>query len=153
LFNNLCGKRLAPLIRTHITHFVSHYTLSSQQITLLKNISPATIDRLLAQEKRTRRLTRGNSYTHASSLHQLIPYRTSSEMKDAPLGTLQCDTVGHDGGKVGGQCSFTLTATDISSQWVCKRVLLNRASVHVIKRFDEILASTPFPIRNQLMQG
>ena len=44
-----CGKRLAPILRTWLPYYERHYgELSGRQRKLLRHISPATLDRLLA---------------------------------------------------------------------------------------------------------
>ena len=84
-------------------------------------MSAATIDRMLAPE-RAKLVLRGRSHTKPGSLLKFqIPVRTWSFWNDAALGFVEIDLVGHDGGVASGQFCFTLTGTDIATEWTVNR--------------------------------
>jgi hypothetical protein len=112
----------------------------------LATISPASVDRLLARKRKRYTIT-GRSYTRSGeSLKDLIPVWTFSEWEDCPPGHFQLDTVGHDGGRLNGDCSVSLTMTDVCVGWTERFALKNRAFKWVNKGLDKFKAAVPYPI-------
>lgn len=147
-FGYVCGKRLVPLIRQSIDDIRDDPFLKAteQLCGLLAQISAASIDRLL-REERKKYLLKGHSYTKTrGGLYDLIPVRTFGEWIDVPPGHVQMDTVGHDGGYGSADCAFSLCVTDVCLGWTEKRALQNRAAKWVIGALDEIREAVPFPI-------
>jgi hypothetical protein len=147
-FDFLCGKRLVPLIRTSLPVLRQDASLRITQecAQALVTISPATVDRLLAPVRKKYRIV-GRSYTRSTtSLKDLIPVRTWSEWKDCVPGHLQIDTVGHDGGYLATDCSFSLCATDVCTGWTERYAMQNRAFKWVHEGLDTFKKAFPFPI-------
>ncbi len=147
-FDFLCGKRLVPLIRAIVPQIAEEPSLhlSPEVYKHLQTISPATVDRLLAAERKRYRIA-GTCYTRSGeSLKDLIPVRTFDQWKDCPPGHAQIDTVGHDGGQLSGECSFTLCLTDVCTGWTERYAMQNRAFKWVHQGLDVIQASIPFPL-------
>ncbi len=73
-----CGKRLAPILRTWLPYYERCYgELSSRQRKLLRHISPATLDRLLAPARAE--YVRGRCGTKPGNLLRTeIPIRTGT---------------------------------------------------------------------------
>ena len=101
LFDCMCGKRLAVVLRTTLDTLIAagELKVSSAVRQKLSRVSPATIDRLLAGEKKKLRL-KGRSLTKPGTLlkHQ-IPIRTFSQWDEKRAGFLEIDMVGHEGGR------------------------------------------------------
>lgn len=147
-FDFLCGKRLVPLLRTVLPFLLDDRFLgaSRSHLQALESISPATVDRILAPERKKYTLC-GHAYTRSgASLKDLIPVRTFDEWKDCPPGHAQIDTVGHDGGCLSGDCSFTLCMTDICSAWTERYAMQNRAFKWVHLGLDTFREALPFPL-------
>jgi hypothetical protein len=147
-FDFLCGKRFVPLIRNTLPFLLDDRFLNASppQIKALRSISPATVDRMLASERNKYNL-RGHTYTRSGeSLKDLVPVRTFDEWKDCPPGHAQIDTVGHDGGFLSGECSFTLCMTDVCSGWTERYAMQNRAFKWVHWGLDAFRAAMPFPL-------
>jgi len=147
-FDFLCGKRLVPLIREALPFLRGDRFLraSPGQIKGLASISPATVDRMLAPERKKYNLS-GHTYTRSGeSLKDLVPVRTFDEWKDCPPGHAQIDTVGHDGGFLSGECSFTLCMTDVCTGWTERYAMQNRAFKWVHRGLDAFRAAMPFPL-------
>lgn len=147
-FDFLCGKRLVPLIRNTLPFLREDLFLraSPGQLAALASISPASVDRILAAEKKKYTL-RGNTYTRSKeSLKDLVPVRTHQEWKDCPPGHAQIDTVGHDGGLLSGECSFTLCLTDVCTEWTERAAMQNHAFKWVHQGLDTFRAAMPFPL-------
>ena len=149
LYDYMCGKRLAVLLRVNIDVLSSQpeFGIDEEVRDALVRISPATIDRMLAPQRKKLEL-KGRGHTRAGTLlkHQ-IPIRASFDWDERLPGFFELDTVGHEGGSSYGQYCFTLDATDVFSGWVELRALRNRAHRWVKEQVIDIRAQLPFPIK------
>lgn len=150
MFGFMCGKRLACAIRINLAvleKFDELQGLSAATRQHLRTISPATIDRLLADERRKLRL-KGRSHTRAGSLRKsLIPLRTfGSEQQKAP-GYVEVDLVAHDGGASRGDFAQTLTLTDVATGWTELRGVQNKAQKWVFPALQMLVGQLPFALQ------
>jgi hypothetical protein len=147
-FDYMCGKRLAVLIRLNLALLARQPQFGIQEAVRPKllRISPATIDRILAPERKKIAL-KGRNHTRPGSLlkHQ-IPIRTHFDWDERKPGFFELDTAAHDGGNGSGEYCVTLTATDVYSGWVELRALRNRAQRWVKEEVEAIRAHLPFPL-------
>ena len=148
LFDCLCGKRLAPLLRqtVPVLRELGECCIDDETAALLVCISAASIDRLLAEEKRRHNL-RGSSITRPGAfLKRQIPIRTFAEWNDAVPGFVEADLVAHDGGSSCGDflCSFTMT--DVATGWTEPVVQLNRAQKWTFQSIQTARERLPFPL-------
>src|SRR5664280_225198 len=91
-----------------------HLSIDEETRRLLLQMSPATIGRLPAGERRKYRL-HGISHTRSTPLGGRIPIQTCMDpLLDIP-GALAVDLVGHDGGQAAGDFNWTLTVTDCTT--------------------------------------
>jgi len=115
----LCGKRLAPFLKevVPVLEKFGEIQIGEEMRQKLLRISPATIDRLLAAERK-RLIIKGRARTKPGTLlkHQ-IPIRTFSEWDDLRPGFVEIDLVGHDGGYANGEFMYTLDLTDVCTGW------------------------------------
>ena len=148
MFDRLCAKRLTVFIKTALPRLrnAPFLGITADQEKLLMTISAATVDRLL-KPARKKDLLLGHCYTRPSGgLKESIPVRTFGEWISCPPGHCQIDTVGHDGGVLSEQCSFTLCLTDIASGWTERFAMQNRAFKWVHAGLETMKASLPFPL-------
>jgi hypothetical protein len=149
LFDYMCGKRLAVLIRLNIALLQREAELGIDEEVRQKllQISPATIDRILSPERK-KLVLKGRSHTRAGTLlkHQ-IPIRTFFDWDERKPGFFEADTVAHDGGSSSGEYCLTLNATDVYSGWVELRSLPNRAHRWVKEQAEAIRGELPFVLR------
>jgi len=148
MFDRLCGKRLTVLIKTLLPALKMNPFLgvTPEQETLLAGISRSTIDRLLRPIHKKYQI-HGHCYTRPShSLKDSIPVRTFGEWQSCPPGFCQIDTVGHDGGFLAEECSFSLCLTDLSSGWTERYAMQNRAFKWVHQGLEAMKISIPFPL-------
>ena len=147
----ICGKRLAPVLKEIIPvleRFGEIY-LSPEIKNKLLLISPATIDRLLAEERKKFPL-RGKSYTKPGTLlkHQ-IPIRTFTQWPlpgERVPGFMELDLVGHEGGNASGDFMYSLNMTDVCTGWTETIAIKNKAQRWVIEGLKEIRQRLPFPL-------
>ena len=148
LFDYMCGKRLAIFIRQNIALLAAQeeFHIDEELQSQLLTISPATIDRILKDERKKLEI-KGRSHTKAGVLlkHQ-IPIRTFYEWDERKPGFFELDTVAHDGGTTLGEYCWTLTATDVYSGWIELRALPNRAHRWVKEQIELIAQELPFSL-------
>ena len=148
MLDYLCGKRLVGALPAAIEALERHgeLKLTEQLRCKLLSISAATIDRLLAAEKRKLQL-KGRSGTKPGTLlrHQ-IPIRTFSDWNDARPGFVEADLVAHEGGNASGDYAQTLDLTDVSTGWTELVAVRNKAQVWVFEALQQIRQRLPFPL-------
>ena len=124
--DRICGKRLQAiwpgLIQALEQH--GHLALDGSVRQRLREVSAATIDRLLAPVRSTVSGRKRRKTPKKPS--QQIPVRTFADWK-APLpGFLEIDFVAHGGSSMHGSCLWSLVATDVCSGWTEAVPLLAR---------------------------
>jgi hypothetical protein len=111
---------------------------------LLKEISPATIDRHLIKFREGAR--KGISSTNPSLLKNKIPIELLDHQITEP-GFIEADTVAHCGTSLAGTFTNTLTMTDVFTGWTENRAMLRKESRTVIGAIRSIEKSLPFRIK------
>lgn len=141
-----CGKRLAPALALWLRHYEKHHgKLSARQRELLRQVSPATLDRLLAPARAQHPL-RGRCGTKPGGLLKTqIPIRTGSWDVSRP-GYLEADSVAHCGASLAGDFIWSLTYTDIASAWTAGRAVWNKGAAGVVEATRQVEASLPFKL-------
>ncbi len=141
-----CGKRLAPALPLWLRHYERHHdALSARQRQRLREISPATLDRLLAPARAQHPL-RGRCGTKPGSLLKTeIPIRTGTWDVTRP-GYLEADSVAHCGASLAGDFIWSLTFTDIASQWTEGRAVWNKGATGVLAATRTVEVALPFAL-------
>lgn len=144
----ICGKRLAPMLKEVIEVLERHkeIELESDVREKLLKVSPATIDRLLREQKK-RWTLRSRSRTKPGTLlkHQ-IPIRTFSQWDEQKPGFVEMDLVGHDGGDSSGDYIQSLDVTDVCTGWTETQAVRNKAQVWVFEALKQIRDRLPFKL-------
>ena len=145
----ICGKRLAPLLPELIPKLEQFGEIKLDESTRYKllHISAATIDRLLAPEKKKPRF---NGRTHNNSdtlLKHQNPIRTFTDWYGMLPGFVEVGIVGHDDGNLAKGSSCTLNFTDVATGWT--ELIALRNTAHKFVKEAVVLVSTrfPFPLR------
>jgi hypothetical protein len=142
----LCSKRLKAALPLWLPFYeAEHGALEESVRRKLLQISAATIDRRLKQE-RARYRGKGLCGTRPGGLlkHQ-IPIRTDNEDVDRP-GFLEADTVAHCGNSLAGDFIWSLTFTDIFCQWTENRAVWNKGAAGVLEQVKDMEAKLPFEL-------
>ena len=141
-----CGKRLQAALPIWLPHYERRQGALPQALReRLLAVSPATIDRLLAP-CRARLGSRGRCGTRPGTLlRSQIPVRTEHWDVSQP-GFIEADTVAHCGESMAGEFCWSITATDVHTQWTEMRAVPNRSQKAVQERIAEMEAGLPFPI-------
>lgn len=141
-----CGKRLQPALPIWLPHYERRKgALAPELRQKLLQLSAATIDRLLAP-CRTRLGSRGRCGTRPGTLlRRQIPVRTEHWEVSGP-GFIEADTVAHCGESMAGEFCWSITATDVHTQWTETRAVANRSQHAVQSRIAQIEQALPFCI-------
>jgi len=145
----ICGKRLAPILKEVICILERHKEIRLDPDTQKKlyKISSATIDRLLAEERKKQTI-KSRSYTKPGTLlKSQIPIRTFSEWDEKTPGFVEVDLVGHDGGDARGEFIQTLDVTDVCTGWTETQAVRNKAQIWVFEALKDIQGRLPFELR------
>lgn len=142
--NQVCSKK----IKAAIPHWLPHYTdtgLTDPIRAKLLEISPATIDRLLAPYRRQFR--KGLSSTRPDlKIKNRIPIRLVIGREIARPGYLEADTVAHCGESLQGFFVNSLTLTDLFSGWTENRATWTKGMTPVLEAIREVEAKLPFSL-------
>jgi hypothetical protein len=141
-----CGKRLKAAIPLWLPYYeVEHGEIEERIREGLLKISAAAIDRLLAP-CRVSLGSRGRCGTRPGTmLRTQIPIRTEHWDVKGP-GWLEADTVAHCGESMAGDFCWTVTMTDVHTQWTETRATWNRGQYAVQQRVAEVEIALPFAI-------
>ena len=108
-------------------------------------MSAATMDRML-QAVKVQLGRRGRCGTRPGTLlRSQVPVRTEHWDVEQP-GYLEADTVAHCGESMAGDFCWTVTLTDVHTQWTETRAVWNKGQHGVQQRIAEIEQALPFPI-------
>jgi hypothetical protein len=140
----MCSKRLKAALPLWLPFYEQqHGALAERVRRKLLRISPATIDRLL-RKVRARYPGKGLCGTRPGSrLKHQIPIRTDNSDVDRP-GFLEADTVAHCGPSLAGNFIWSLTITDIFSQWTENRAVWNKGATDVLAQVKDLEQRLPF---------
>ena len=144
----ICAKRLTPFLPQLVAALErhGHLNLSPETRAKLLAISPATVDRLLAD---VRRAQKGGASGHAartSLLKQQIAIRTFSEWDDVQPGYVEADLVAHCGTNVSGSFLNTLTITDVVTGWTECQAILFRSQETVVRAISQLAEQLPMAL-------
>jgi hypothetical protein len=139
-----CGKRLVPVLQQWLPYYERRFGgVSSRQRKLLRQISAATLDRLLSGA-RADYSGRGRCGTKPGSLLKTeIPIRTGTWDLTRP-GYLEADSVAHCGSSLAGDFIWSLTYTDIFSGWTEGRAVWNKGAAGVVAATQDMEGALPF---------
>jgi hypothetical protein len=140
------SKRLAAALPLWVPFFEKHHGKLSRKLRgQLLSISAASIDRLLSP-LRLEMGFKGRCGTKPGTLlRSQIPIRTGSWDIEGP-GWLEADSVAHCGGSLAGDFIWSLTYTDICTQWTEGRAVWNKGAAGVVEQTRDVEASMPFAI-------
>lgn len=141
-----CGKRLKAALELWLPYYEKREGAFEPALrNKVLAASAATIDRLLAP-CRVALGSRGRCAPRPGTLlRSQIPIRTEHWDVSGP-GFIEADTVAHCGQSMAGEFCWSITATDVHTQWTETRAVPNRGQAAVAARIAQIEASLPFPI-------
>lgn len=143
----MCSKRLKAALPVWLSFYEQRRGRLSEAVRAkLLQISPATIDRLL-RKTRARYPAKGLCGTRCGQhLKHQIPIRTDNRDIDRP-GFLEADTVAHCGTSMAGSFIWSLTFTDIFSQWTENRAVWNKGATEVLAQVKDLEQRLAFELQ------
>ena len=144
----LCGKRLkAALAETvSVLERWNEIDVTTETKGKLERISAATIDRLLAPERKRLELKSRSGTKPGTLLKHQVEIRTFAQWDESKPGFVEVDLVSHGGGDERGDFCQTLCVTDVSSGWTETQAVKNKAQVWVFEALREIQQRLPFKL-------
>jgi hypothetical protein len=141
----LCGKRLQPALELWIPHYSKHYeTLDPSQKKLLKEVSAATLDRML-MPLRNPTLDRLCGTRPGTLLRTQIPIQGEA-WNQQRVGFMEADSVAHCGFSLAGDFVWSLTYTCLASGWTEGRAVWNKGAAGVLEQTQDVEESLPFKL-------
>ncbi len=111
----------------------------------LKEISAAEIDRNLSSHKEKERLKQKYARKTHPLLYQKIFVKISSEQDGKTTGNIQIDLVEHCGQKAEGEYIYTLSTTDLATNWWQGGAVLGKGMKKIVMKLDFLKDCYPFP--------
>jgi hypothetical protein len=144
----ICGKRLKPALKEVIPVLEKYKEIELDKSVRekLSKISAATVDRVLALERKNRSLRHRARTKPGTLLKHQIPIRTFCEWDEQRPGFVEIDLVGHEGGNPSGEYIQTLDMTDVCTGWTETQAVKNKARVWVFEALKEIRKRLPFEL-------
>jgi len=141
-----CGKRLKAAVGVWLPYYEKeHGELEEGLQKRVMAISAASMDRLL-RPVRISQGSRGRCGTRPGTLlRKDIAVRTEHWDVAGP-GWLEADTVAHCGESMSGDFCWSVTVTDVHTQWTETRAVWNKGQHEVRRRIEEIEKGLAFPI-------
>lgn len=148
MLDYVCGKRLAAALPETIAALERHeqWHLRGEVREKLFRISAATIDRLLAPEKKRLRLKARSGTKPGTLLRHQIAVRTYADWDEDRPGFSEVDLVSHEGGYARGDFAQTLDLTDVCTGWTELAAVPNKAQVWVFEALEQLRQQLPFPL-------
>jgi hypothetical protein len=148
-FRQMCAQRLRPLIQSNIEVLKKsgRFGIGEEVGRKLTEISRSQMERLLRGERQRLKSKGTCSTKHGELLKNRIPVRVFWAWNEKTPGFCEIDTVSHDGGFASGEHAFTLTVTDVCTQWTEERALKNKAFRWVKEAMNDIVLRLPVPLK------
>jgi hypothetical protein len=145
--NLACAERLKAAIPLWLPYYQLHKknALSEKEESLLKEISPSTIKRLLRRLKSKYRKFGLSTTKPGSLLKKQVPIKLNQWDESKP-GFIEADTVAHCGSSVSGQFVYTLNIVDIATGWTEQRAIWGKGRAGVFDALKNIRKSLPFKV-------
>lgn len=139
----MSSKLLKKAMSAYVPSVEKHYSAFPQEVkTLLFQISPAQIDRILKPYK-----FKSKCGTKPGTLmRNEIPIQGSVWDIKIP-GFIEADTVAHCGNSLAGEFVWTLTLTDICTQWTECRAVWHKGAAGIVEQIKDIESILPFSLR------
>lgn len=147
--DRLCSKRLAPFLPDLVAALERHgeLTLTDDARRQILQLSPATIDRMLAPVRAARGRLPLTQSSASAALKSLVPIRTFGEWRDVQPGSLQADLVFHCGEQTAGFHLTTLVTIDVATGWTECQAVWGKGQHRVGSAIHHVRANLPMPLR------
>jgi len=149
MFGYPCGQRLAAILREQVDPLrkLGELRCDDAVASLLKKVSPRTLDRLLAHERSVKQPRLPRRDPVHPLMYQRVPVKLPNEWDREELGNLQLDFVLHGGGSTAGQFVHTFSTVDIASGWWEGEPQMGRSQEATNEGLSQMRKRFPFRVR------
>lgn len=141
-----CSKLMNPMMDVYVNSYEKRQgPLDPNLRRLLLQVSASSMDRLL-KPKRVLSPRRRCHPMGVAAVRKEVPIRAGEWQVTEP-GWMEADTVAHCGGNMAGNFVWSLTMTDILTEWTEIRVMWNRGAAATFERIKDIEQILPFSMR------
>jgi hypothetical protein len=146
--DRICSKRLKAGLPDLVEAMERHGRLSLDPVIREKLIqmSPASMDRLLAPIRVTIRGGRRRRQQKDTHIKRRVAVRTFGDWADSAPGYCQADFVLHSGSTAPGHCVHSFVITDVCSGWTEALPLVARDQSLVVEALKSIAEQFPVPL-------
>lgn len=144
--DRLCSKRLQPFLPEliQVLRINNELYLDAFTEARLMQMSPATIDRLLAPYRQAGGRKAASTTRSGDLLKNMIPIRTFTDWQEDKPGFLEIDLVAHCGENVAGFYLNTLSAVDVASGWLECAPVWGKSQIKVRQAVQHVNQRLPF---------
>jgi hypothetical protein len=148
--DRMCGKLLAAVMAQLLDALERYDELqvSAEVRSLLLEMSPATIDRVLSRHRRRSGLQPQRRTAPSTGLKSEVAVRTWAEWQGAPVGSLQADLVLHCGESTGGFYLSSLCVIDVASGWTELQPVWGLGKQRVGTAVHQVRERLPFSVHS-----
>ncbi len=140
-----CSKLMEPVMDCYVKSYERlHGSFPFLVREHLLSMSASSMDRLL-RSARVKHPRRYHGPRGISAVKREVPVRAGEWDVKEP-GWTEADTVAHCGGNMAGNFVWSLTITDILTQWTEVRAMWNRGAAGCLERVEEVVQALPFKI-------
>jgi hypothetical protein len=147
--DHLCSKRLHPFIPELVDIIQRHgsHDITTEVGKQLREISPATIDRLLSSWRKQKGRGRFSTTKPGTLLKSCIPIRTFADWQENTPGFIEADLVAHCGDSVEGFYLCTLSTVDVATGWIECMGIFGKGQSRVRAGIHRIRQRLPFTLK------
>jgi len=144
LSGKLCGKLLVAVLGAYVDSLAGRGALDESAAAEVLRMSASTVDRALRSAKPRGGISRRRSDSLAEHRRE-VPLKLDAWPADAARtpGWLEADTVAHCGGDMSGSFVWSLTLTDVASQWTEVGCVWNKGATGVCGMLRTMLGRMP----------
>lgn len=145
--SDICAERLQPFMPELLDKLVacSELTVTPETDAQLRNISLATVKRIVAHEKRRSIVRIGGTTKPGSLLKRQITVRYGRWDETNP-GWCETDTVAHCGETLEGRFIYSLNLTDVATSWSEQVAIMGKGERVTVAGLDGLQARLPFQL-------
>jgi len=147
LFDQPCGQRLKHQIHNELDRLIKFNEINptKEEREKLLKISSVTIDRKLKKHKKNQKLKTNSVTPKGNHFRSKIPQNLT--WSNPSIGYVEIDLVAHNGGNPYGDYIYTLSVTDIATQWWEGQAIKGKGSFGVKQALQEIKKRIPFKLK------
>ena len=146
--DRMCGKLLGAVMADMVEALERHgeLALTPQVRSLLLEVSPATIDRIVSRYRRRLGVQPRRRQPATTGLKSEVPIRTWSEWRDVAVGSVQADLVLHCGESTEGFYVTSLCVVDVATGWTELQPVWGLGKQRVGTAVHLVRERLPFPL-------